>query len=284
MIRLLKKIKYLSFPRISFHPLFLGYLTYLFLCGAGNTALICLIAVFLHESGHFIISKKFGIDTSELVFYPYGAVIEEDELRVDKNEWIVALSGPVVSLILGLICAIIVLINSGNNFWNSFLNANLTIFIFNLLPAYPLDGARAILSVSKNPLKTIKYLRIGGIAISIILILCFIVSVFGNQNYSFLIMGVFLLIGSIRGIEREMSVRIAKTLLSSEKQYKKGVPVTQIAFDEETPIHKVLTKISPSKITDVIVVRQKQTVKVIPEDELLTSAIEKLPNTKLKDI
>lgn len=284
MLKTLKKIKNISFPRITFHPLFLGYLTYLFLCGAGENAIICILAVFLHESGHFVMAKKLQIETGELVFYPFGAVIEEDELEVNKNEWLVALAGPFVSLFLGITSGIILILNVGNLFWAGFLNANLTIFIFNLLPAYPLDGARAIISVSKNPLKTVKLLRFVGIAISLVLIICFLVTLMFNQNFSFLIMGIFLFVGAVRGMEREMSVRIAKTLLCSQKQYKKGIPVSQIAFDEETPLHRVISKMTPTKITDVVVVKQNKSVKVIREEEFLQKAIISSPNTKLKEI
>ena len=41
---------------------------------------------------------------------------------------------------------------------------------------------------------------------------------------------------------------------------------------------------SPTKITDVVVVKQKEMVKVIKENDILKKAIEVLPNTKLKEI
>lgn len=281
---ILSKIKNISLPRISFHPLFLVYLTYLFLCGDQFSVVVCLLAVFLHESGHYIVSNKLGKKVSELVFYPYGAVIEEDEFSVDKNEWKIALAGPITSLILGLLCGIVLLIVKSDIFWSEFLNANITIFIFNLLPVYPLDGGRAILSVSKKPLNVIKILRLCGVFVAILLITCFIISSFNSINYSFLIMGVFLLIGAIRGMEREMSVRVAKTLLATDKQYKKGIPVTQIAFDENTPIHRVISKFSPSKVTDVVIVKENKKIDIIDEQEFLQKAITKDACTKIKEI
>lgn len=281
---ILSKLKFISLPRISFHPLFLVYLTYLFLCGDQFSVVVCLLAVFLHESGHYIVSNKLGKKVSELIFYPYGAVIEEDELSIDKNEWKIALAGPIMSLLLGLLCGIILLIIKNDIFCSRFLNANITIFIFNLLPVYPLDGGRAILSVSKKPLNVIKILRLCGVFVSILLIICFVISSFNTINYSFLIMGVFLLVGAVRGVEREMSVRVAKTLLSTDKQYKKGVPITQIAFDENTPIHKVISKFSPSKVTDVVVIKDNKKVDLIYEQDFLQKAVTKDANAKLKEM
>ena len=129
MIKVIKKIKFLSFPKISFHPLFIGYLTYLFMCSKSMQVIVCILSLFLHETGHFVTSKKIGKQVGEIVFYPYGAVIEEDEIDVKKDEWKVALSGPLISLILFIISGIIVLFIK-NDFWIEMVNANLTIFLF----------------------------------------------------------------------------------------------------------------------------------------------------------
>jgi hypothetical protein len=44
------------------------------------------LSLILHETGHFIISKKIGKNVGEILFYPYGAVIEEDEIDIKKDE------------------------------------------------------------------------------------------------------------------------------------------------------------------------------------------------------
>lgn len=279
-----RKLFNLKLPNISFHPLFVGYLAFLLFSEAGQTALITLLVVLIHESGHFIFGKKYGKEYKEIKLYPYGAVIEENDFTLSENEWKIALFGPGINLILGIFSAIILLFNNGNGFWINFLNANITVALFNLLPAYPLDGARAILSISKKPLKILKVLRLSGIVIASVLVGIFILTLFNEGNYSFLIMGVFLFVGSMEGIEKEMGTRIASSLLSKEKNFSKGVPINEIAFDENTPIHKVINKMNSLKITDVVVISNKRRIKTFSEEEILKLATENSPNIKLKEI
>lgn len=277
----LKKIK---FPKVEFHPLFVGYLAYLFFCGREISVIISIVIVLLHETGHYIVGSLIGRQYSGIVLYPYGAVIKEEEHTVEDKEWIVALAGPILNFVCAFVGVVFLKLNNSSAWLIEFINGNLTIGLFNLLPVYPLDGARVILSVSKNYVRMMRYLRIGGIAISSALIGLFFYTLSKEINLSFLILGIFLFLGSLQGVEKEISARVAKTLFIRSKDYKNGVPIQCIAFDVETPVYKVVNKLSQTKISDVELVSEGKRVKRLKEEEILKFAMKSDANAKIEEI
>lgn len=270
-------------PRVTVHPVFLAYLTVLFFCGAERTAFLLVGVVLLHEVGHFAVAKKVGIKLSDVVLYPYGAVMDTDCDSSEPGSWKVAIAGPLVNLALALLGLLVMLVGGGEMAID-FVNANLTVCIFNLLPVYPLDGGRAILARSKKPLRTIKILRLAGVVVASLLLLLFALSIVFGLNLTFGVMSVFLFIGAIAGVEREMGGRVAKLLLSRDKNYRDGVPVVTYACNDSTPVHKVLSKLSPNRVTEIIVVGERGEKRVVNEEDFLNFARESAPDSTLKDM
>ena len=285
MIRVLRFLGRASkaLPSITLHPFFLAYLSVLFFCGKGDVSVIVISVVILHEVGHFLTARKFGVELGDVVMYPFGAVMV-DESEPGKDDWKVALAGPIVNLIVGAGCTVCS-IWSKSPFLAEFANANFTVALFNLLPAYPLDGAKAIISVSKKVSRATKFLRISGVIISFLATGLFVVGVvFGKVNLSLGVLGVFLLIGAVSGIEKEMSARVASVLLSREKDYKKGVPVVRVACDENMPVHRVLSKLSQSRLTEIEIIYRDKPKRRIDEEEFLRFVERVTPKTRIGDI
>jgi Zn-dependent protease len=130
---------------------------------AGNTVWIILSLAFvllffasliLHEAAHSIVAKRMNIDVSDITLYVFGGaarILREPERPVDEIK--MALSGPFVSLLIsGFSYLLYVLLNLlyleplSLAFYLLSL-ANLAIGIFNLIPAFPLDGGRVLRSL-----------------------------------------------------------------------------------------------------------------------------------------
>ena len=123
--------------------------------------LIIMFFSFIHELGHLITGLILKMKLEKLEVFPYGCSvsfkIQEQDInqKMEKNnilelkKIIVALSGPIVSLIIALVYL---------NFNPIYLNntdvvySNILIALFNLIPIYPLDGGRII-----NGILHIKY-------------------------------------------------------------------------------------------------------------------------------
>jgi Zn-dependent protease len=121
----------------------------LLLVGIINGTII-LFSIIAHELTHSIIAQKYGLVVKEIELYLFGGVSKiEQEPKTPKSEFVIAVMGPVSSLIIGaLLMALFFLpIN-----YPSFLSvtllysgiSNIGLGIFNLIPAFPIDGGRVL--------------------------------------------------------------------------------------------------------------------------------------------
>ena len=108
---------------------------------------------------------------AKITLMPYGAMIYGGEKFNRKEGLVIALAGPLCNGVLALLTlAVWWLFPESFAFTQDFFNSNLTLMIFNLLPCFPLDGSRVVLSLSKDKIKALKILKIVGIALSVFMI------------------------------------------------------------------------------------------------------------------
>lgn len=129
----------------------------------GNVAatLLFVIAVFacvvLHELGHATMARLFGVRTHEIVLYPIGGVARLENMPTGVAELLIALAGPAVNLLLLPVILVALafldippwpeqagLILSAKDVVPLLLVANGMLFLFNLVPAFPMDGGRVL--------------------------------------------------------------------------------------------------------------------------------------------
>jgi Zn-dependent protease/CBS domain-containing protein len=139
-------------------PIFLRYVLGL------SVAILLFACVLLHELGHSIVAKKHGTNIQGITLFLFGGVSSlEDIPRDPKLEFKMALAGPSVSLLIGSILIIFYeLLKTNISIDNPFLRLvwliayiNIILFIFNLIPAFPMDGGRVLRAVlaGKMPYK-----------------------------------------------------------------------------------------------------------------------------------
>lgn len=125
-------------------------------------------SVLLHELGHALMASRFGFRTLEIVMFPIGGLSRMERPLTPTAEIWVSAAGPLVNLILaGLIFTYMVAMHQAplisiadmsdpgdKSLLALLLYGNLTLAIFNLLPAFPMDGGRllrALLSYVRPP-------------------------------------------------------------------------------------------------------------------------------------
>jgi Zn-dependent protease len=120
--------------------------------------------VLLHELGHCLASKYFGLQVDSITLHIMGGVAHitsDDQWWTPKKEFWVVLCGPLVNVALALP---LYLLGEWSEFFARLFLLNLIMLIFNLLPAFPLDGAkigRSILSsVTNERLATITFVYV----------------------------------------------------------------------------------------------------------------------------
>lgn len=113
--------------------------------GGAFVVLGLILSVTLHELGHIGAASLFGNPTRGITLTPIGGVATlERESHTPREEAVVALAGPAVSLMLAGLAAIPLVAFGPSLVAEWFLRLNLMLALFNLLPAYPMDGGRVL--------------------------------------------------------------------------------------------------------------------------------------------
>lgn len=117
--------------------------------GAGG-ALGLFASILLHELGHALTAERFGVPMRGITLFIFGGVAEmTQEPPSAKAEFFVAIAGPIVSVVLAVLLFMAVLIPmpmpvAGVLGWLGTINFILV--LFNMIPAFPLDGGRVLRS------------------------------------------------------------------------------------------------------------------------------------------
>lgn len=159
----------------------------------GAFVLVLFICVVLHEYGHALAARRYGIETEDIILSPIGGIARLHHLP-DKpwQEIVIAIAGPAVNIVIAVLLSLILFVGLDQpllpaplqdelmtpvDFMRSVIGVNLVLFAFNLVPAFPMDGGRilrALLSIPWGRARGTKYaswvgkiLAVGFIAIAI---------------------------------------------------------------------------------------------------------------------
>ncbi|MCS7068272.1 MAG: site-2 protease family protein [Meiothermus sp.] len=116
-------------------------------------ALGLFLSVLVHELGHALTARAYGVQTREITLWLLGGVAQLEQIpRARGAEAVIAIAGPIVSVLLsglfGLLRSLLPAAAAEGQFLLGYLSfINLSLALFNLLPALPLDGGRILRSL-----------------------------------------------------------------------------------------------------------------------------------------
>jgi Zn-dependent protease len=148
------------FILVLFAISFLTFISNGFLYAIKNSIIIIFSMFFIfyfvviHEYGHAFAAKYFGYKTRDIILYPMGGVASVSG-EWDKKSWhefVITIFGPITNFLFALITFFLMQMFQEKNsiqyaICELIFKINYTLFIFNLIPVYPMDGGRILRSI-----------------------------------------------------------------------------------------------------------------------------------------
>lgn len=258
---------------------------------AGLRAAGFLAAVFacvlLHEFGHALAARKFGIRTRDITLLPIGGVacLERMPSRPAQELW-VALAGPLVNVAIAGLLAIglgiagiwpsLTLSTVSGSFAERLLAVNLFLVVFNLLPAFPMDGGRVLRAVLAMRLEHLRATRIAVRTGRVMAVLFAVAGLFHNPFL--LLIALFVWMGATQ------EGRTAEV-----KQTISGLPVREVmltdfeALQPEDRLGRAMFLVLRGWQQDFPVMESGRVVGVLTRDALLQGLKTRGPSAPVKD-
>ena len=140
ILLLLTYIFYVSPPPFGYSNL--GFIGIVY---AVITSILILVAVLIHELCHSLVAKKFGAKVRGIILFIFGGIaLIEDLPKEPKKEFLIAIAGPMSNFVIAFICYLLMPLSP---LFYILAYFNVLLAVFNLLPAFPMDGGRILRSL-----------------------------------------------------------------------------------------------------------------------------------------
>lgn len=220
-----------------------------------------------HECAHAFAARRFGFRLNEIVLMPYGAVVSGDISGIPpKEELIVCLAGPLVNAVTALgFVALWWLYPETYPYTDTAAYVSASLFVVNLLPAFPLDGGR-ILRLALRPLgeKRARWIcRAVTLSFSLALLVYFAVSCIKSPNFGALLFAVLLAAGSFGG------GNYARLTFTRSKNFKRGIEERRVALSAEVTAGEAMRFLREDKYLVLILFEDDEFLGELTEEEFL---------------
>lgn len=184
----------------------------------------CVVA---HEFGHALMARKFGIKTPDITLLPIGGMARLERIPEKPSQEIaVALAGPAVNVVIWVILTIVFRVETsmdslvsiddmGQGFFERLAVVNLFLVVFNMIPAFPMDGGRvfrALLAMSLGRVRATQIAAFAGQSVA------FLFGYFGltTGNPLLLLIAVFVFLAAASESSSVMMHDLAKGYLARD--------------------------------------------------------------------
>ncbi|HZK17822.1 MAG TPA: site-2 protease family protein, partial [Clostridia bacterium] len=252
--------------------------------------LIVFGVVFAHELAHVIVARRLGVQVGEVELLPFGGVARVGSELVFNpwHEFCVAIAGPACNIVL----AILTIAAKNYGLWHEsfspfFLQCNLFLALFNMIPALPLDGGRVLRAYLSRfyGLKKSTYISaLAGQVAAGILVAAGIAGFLMNlTGLDILVVAVFLLYAATKEKGMGPYYFIRHTVQKKKELVSKGIlPANIFAAREDIKVHDAIKLFVPGKFHFIMVVDNRLGyIGMLGENDLVDAILKEGLNASL---
>jgi Zn-dependent protease/CBS domain-containing protein len=242
------------------------------------------VCITLHEFGHALTAKKYGYKTRDITLLPIGGMARMEQIPENpKHELVVAIAGPVVNVVIAALIGLGLFaggntltfnmaVSSVTGFFQNLMWVNLSLAIFNLIPAFPMDGGRILragltMATGKRAWAT----KIASTAGKVVAVIFFIIGIFGNPVLA--VIGVFIFITAHAENEMVRTKSLLQDGTVSDVVMKRFFTVESTDTIEQAA--KLLLDV---QVTDFIVMENEKVSGTLNQQEIIRALAQKGKN------
>jgi Zn-dependent protease len=273
--------------KINVHPTFVVFAILLVYFGQGFLFLNYLVTIFLHEYAHALVAKKLGYKIKDIKLIPFGICLNmKSSIVSPKDEIKIAIAGPLMNLVLCVLSFSVWWIAPAvYNYTYLFCYANLVTFLFNLLPAFPLDGGRILLAVLRSKSREVnatKLCKAVNIILGVILLGLFVWSCFKTINLTYLFV-TFCVLSGVFDVNEKRNYQPLN--FCDIKKVNKVLKIKNLYVKDTEKIFVICKFLDNFSYLNLYVYDEKENLKAIIAERDFVSLIEKVPSTStFKDV
>jgi Zn-dependent protease/CBS domain-containing protein len=250
--------------------------------------LIIFGCIVLHELGHALTARRYGVRTRDIILLPIGGVARLERMPEKPGEELrVALAGPVVNVVIaGVLFAVLAALGItphwtsfrwiGGNFLEQLMVVNVWLVGFNLLPAFPMDGGRVLRALLATRMEYTRATQMAARVGQAMAVIFAFIGLFSDPFLLFIALFVWM------GADGEASMTLLKSSLG-------GIPVKQVMLTQfrtlrpDDTLSQAVDHTLGGWQQDFPVVFGDHVLGVLPREDLMRTLGEKGPEALVRD-
>lgn len=220
--------------------------------------------VVLHELGHALTARRYGIRTRNITLLPIGGVSQLERIPDDPRQEVwVSLAGPAVNVVIAALLSAWLLLShawrplatltmAGGPFLQRLLLVNVSLAVFNLLPAFPMDGGRVLRALLALRMDYVRATQVAAHVGQALALAFGLLGLFSNPFLVFIALFVWI------GAAQEASMVQMRSALS-------GIPVSRVMI---TDFRTVVPEDPANRVLELIVAGSQQDFPVMESGRL----------------
>ena len=252
--------------------------------------LVLFLCVTLHEYGHALAARRYGIKTKHITLLPIGGIAMLEKMpEKPAQELVVALAGPLVNFVIAAVLFIYLYASgqplfdaqfttlpSADNFVQNLLKINLALAVFNLIPAFPMDGGRVLRAILALKLNRVLATRIAARTGQFIAILFVFWGLFSNPFLVFI--GIFIFLAA----QAEATFTQTHSMLSNTSVSDVTMR-NYTTLDENDTLQAATQELLNGQVSNFLVLKNSSVVGTLSKKNLIKGITEKGMAYPVKD-